>query len=50
LKESYFVIDKKLNLIRFFKGYVRNYRSLNIYQQTNSSMFTKREEDYFSIL
>ena len=35
-------------LLRIFEGYVRNYRRLNLFQATNSSMFTKREIEYFA--
>lgn len=37
-----------LPLMCIFEGYVRNYRSFNLFQNQNKSMFTKREIDYFS--
>lgn len=36
------------DMMCLLEGYVRNYRRLNLYQATNSSMFTKREIDYFA--
>ena len=38
------------DLMRFFEGYVRNYRRLNIEQGNNLSMFTRREIEYFAKL
>lgn len=38
------------DLMRFFEGYVRNYRRLNIGQGNNFSMFTRREIEYFAKL
>ncbi|MGG0936977.1 hypothetical protein ABHN11_12815 [Brevibacillus centrosporus] len=38
------------DLMIFFEGYVRNYRRLNLNQQHNRSMFTRREIDYFANL
>ena len=34
----------------FFKGYVRNYRRMNLHHLHNRSMFTKREIEYFANL
>jgi hypothetical protein len=38
------------DLMQFFEGYVRNYRRLNLTNNHNRSMFTKREIDYFANL
>jgi hypothetical protein len=38
------------NLMIFFEGYVKNYRRLNLTQQHNKSMLTRREIDYFANL
>jgi hypothetical protein len=44
-------VDRKyINLIQLFEGYVRNYRRMNLTREHNSSMFTKREIDYFANL
>ncbi|MGZ9583720.1 hypothetical protein [Paenibacillus marinisediminis] len=40
---------EQINLMNFFEGYVRNYRSLNLHD-ANKSMFTIREIDYFARL
>ena len=37
-----------LPLLNIFEGYVRNYRRLNLFQNQNKSMFTKREIEYFA--
>ena len=42
--------EKQFDLMNIFEGYVRNYRRMNLHQATNSSMFTKREIDYFANL
>lgn len=39
-----------LPLMNILEGYIRNFRSLNLFQNQNKSMFTKREIDYFSKL
>jgi hypothetical protein len=42
-------VEKKIiNLLQLFEGYVRNYRRMNLSIEHNSSMFTKREIDYFA--
>ena len=46
--ESKMAKTKEVLLLRIFEGYVRNYRRLNLFQATNSSMFTKREIEYFA--
>ena len=40
--------EKQFDLMNLFEGYVRNYRRMNLFQATNTSMFTKREIDYFA--
>ncbi|MBI9014651.1 MAG: hypothetical protein JEZ08_20605 [Clostridiales bacterium] len=40
--------NREVLLLRIFEGYVRNYRSLNLFKATNSSMFAKREREYFA--
>jgi hypothetical protein len=42
------VSEKQFDLMNIFEGYVRNYRRMNLHQATNTSMFTKREIDYFA--
>lgn len=37
-----------ISLYNIFEGYVRNYRRLNIHQASLSSMFTRREIEYFA--
>jgi len=37
-----------ISLYNIFEGYVRNYRRLNIHQASHSSMFTRREIEYFA--
>lgn len=39
-----------LPLMNILEGYIRNFRNLNLFQNQNKSMFTKREIDYFSRL
>jgi len=39
---------EELSLLNVLEGYVRNYRKLNLYENTNTSMFTRREIDYFA--
>ncbi|WP_249872452.1 hypothetical protein [Oceanobacillus saliphilus] len=39
-----------LNLMQFFEGYVRNYRRMNLSNEHNRTMLTKREVDYFATL
>lgn len=38
----------EISLYNIFEGYVRNYRRLNIHQSSLSSMFTRREIEYFA--
>lgn len=38
----------KLHMLNILEGYIRNYRKLNLFQNQNKSMFTKREIDYFA--
>ncbi|MFA9560486.1 hypothetical protein ACERII_24610 [Evansella sp. AB-rgal1] len=43
-------MEKRLDLVPFFEGYVRNYRRMNLLNDHNRSMMTKREIDYFANL
>lgn len=44
------LLDRNLDLMLFFEGYVRNYRRLNLNELHNRSMFTRREIEHFSNL
>lgn len=39
-----------LDLLQFFEGYVRNYRRMNLSEEHNRSMVTRREIEYFANL
>ena len=42
------LVEKKhLNLMQFFEGYVNCYRTMNLSADHNTSMFTKREIEFF---